>query len=587
MTELLDRLAVRRITRVVSIDDENAIPRMDDPEIFARELARVAPRKVAHVGKIVPSFAVIAELRNEISGDDTDDRAAAIQRLLEREIHKGGISSDDIRKAAAELFHGHIGKTAATLKKLFPGLAFDAESFESWSNNCERVIAEADDENRILLLVDEINDHEPGIDLNGVQVLADLWTRFPKERAFVDSIIVTSNCNSQEEFSEAQHMLARIRTHINEESLTYGVTRAYVLSKERLAGDVDTGSLNRSMIAHINRVVATDLRGQLIDLTGGVLKKALLESLEWLEQIPIAEFQGSVFISSQFEGAGELDTLLRLTSLKQRFGIDEKLKSDGALRSKIAELRTFALSHIDAEHVDAAQGQLGALRALEFERPGEQLNSLLTPLSCGDVFEFDLEERGQKVLAILLANPCDLVLRSTGKRKSRRGWLVKLQKAPASDVGLLIGNDDRGYVLKTGSRPADLCYVFNNSTVDAIDLDVLDLCWTNREGRAELAPSRIGDSFEFVLPSQAARLRALSAQLTENPKTVDLWEHMLSPIVADVGEVEIGNLRLSKELSYGVRRVWRLMPEFAAAVLASCMSTVSRPAFGHDYLKQG
>ena len=188
---------------------------------------------------------------------------------------------------------------------------------------------------------------------------------------YVDTIILTSACAPHEEFEESSRLVAALRTDIQDPNVRAKVRRAFVISKARL----DKGNLDKHFEMHLSRIDAADLRSQLADLTKAALNKAVSDSLQWLEDMPLSEFHGSVFVSSEKEGSAELDTLLRLVSIRQRVELETQFGETGPLQEKIVQMRQLSLKHLDPDYAKASHAELRALREQEFERSGKLLNS--------------------------------------------------------------------------------------------------------------------------------------------------------------------------------------------------------------------
>lgn len=585
MTELASLLEERRIRKIVCIDDENAPPRIESLEDAANAIARNPPRRIRLFAQQDPRFEKLSALRASLVSEESDEVRARLGPLLQELADEHKLQGKDLEALGRHMYQGYVGDTTKRLRAPFQGQQLEPLSFREWQERATEIVAHATQENRVLLLVDEINERERDIDLNGVKLLSSLWRNHVTSVQFIDVIVLTSNCSPEQEFEEARSLLESVRDDLKDPELSREVARAFVISKDRL----DRDPLEAHFVVHLTRMKAAQLRWELVTLTTKALDDANKESLTWLEQIPLSAFQGSVFASSESEGAAEIETLLRLVGIRQRAGLEKKLKSDGELRAKIAEMRAFSLKRLDAAHVTASQPDLQTLRKLEFERAGDHVNSLFAPIACGDVFTFRAEKF--ETSAMLLANPCDLALRSDGSRKLRRGWLVKV----LSDTkGALVeierkrgGLAPLSYMLTTGSREEDAAYLFNNSNVESVDLSILDFCWTNADGRVELKPPTAKEAFDFVLPSQRKRLQFL-AKVANSGKlgVIELWGTEFKPAVGDVGkdvEHAMDGISLERSICFDVARVWRLAPDFAAAVLAALAQSIARPAFGHDF----
>jgi hypothetical protein len=582
MTALGDRLAGRSIARVYCIDDDNVPPLIQTADEAAAAIATQQTRRMRAFAALDSRFNDVSLLRQQISNLEVDERSAQLRPVVDELATQQGLQGKDFEALRATLYQGYKGETAEKLRVPFPGRLLTSLSFAEWQRDAEQILGSATATSRILLLVDEINTREPDVDLDGVKLLASLWRSHRGALAFIDVIVLTSHCRPAQEFAEAQTLLESVRAELRDPALEPQVTRAFVLSKDRL----DQQPLEQQFVIHLNRLQAAQLRGELVTLTTQVLQEAIRDSVSWLEQIPLSQFQGSVFVSSESEGAAEIDTLLRMAAIRQRVGLEKKLRMDGELRAKIAAMRSFSLKAIDADQVTASQLELRQLRQQEFERAGDHVNSLLAPLACGDVFIFKSDQLERT--AMLLANPCDLVMRSDGTRKLRRGWLVELTKGAKAE--LLQREQQQGaraplsYMLPTGNRDEDEAYLFNNSSIEAIDLAVLDLCWTNEGGKVAFDPRSAQQAAQFVLPPQGKRLLVLARRVNEAKfTTIELWGYDFAPVVEQAENVELGNVRTSTRVSYEIRRDWRLAPEFAGAVLSAMSQCIARPVFGHDY----
>jgi hypothetical protein len=257
-------------------------------------------------------------------------------------------------------------------------------------------------------------------------------------------------------------------------------------------------------------------------------------------------------------------------------------------------MRKFSMAHIDADYTAASRVELRKIRQHEFERPGAQLNSLFAPLACGDVFEWieSSNNNAQKKTAVLLANPCDLMLRLSGRRKSKRGWLVPFEKdtrrkieAQIKAIGGTVGGSIL-YSLFTGSEQEDIAYLFFNANVDAIELDVLDLCWTNEDGRSSFSVDA-AKSQETLLPAQRARLKLTAKRAASNNGfgDIEIFGLRLPVALKPAEEYLVEGIGVSQTIEYPIQRVFQIAPEFSAAALTSLSHSIARPAFNHDYMR--
>ena len=588
MTNLLNRLSERKITKIYCIDDENAGPAISTLDDVVDALATLSPTKLDAVARRDHRFADIVEHRRALGKVEREELRAVLRPAVADLVDNLQMSSSDFQGIAEIRNQGHIGETAKKFKVPFKGALIHALSFAEWRSRAVEIIGSASSEARVLLLIDELNDHEPDVDLNGAKLLAELWSNYGESVAFFDLVVVTSNCQPNDEIKEAAEVLCAVRANISDPQKAQAVQRTFVLSKARLSKT----PLERELVIHIDRISATQLRGELTDIAKTLLREAVDESIKFLEEIPLAAFQGSVFASSENEGSAEIDTLLRLASIHQRTRLEESLSTAPKLRKKIVEMRRFSLKALDEQLEEASQSQLRRLRTQEFERQGSQINPLMVAIASGDVFRMTLMKGKAPIVkdVMLLANPCDLVLRQNGKRKLNRGWLVEVTKDTKATIDTRAAAPNHrpplAYVLNTGDKPEDIAYLFNNSNVESVDLGALDLCWSNSKGAAVFYAVDAAAAYDFVLPNQRKRLEIL-AERAEAGKfsNMELWGGMVEVQSQPIAATAVCGVTIERQQSYPIFRVWRLAPEFASAALLSLSHSIARPAFGHDFLR--
>lgn len=589
MTKLTDQLTSRKIRRIISIDDENAAPVIDTFDALVDAVTNGKTRPLRILAKRDPRFQAVVAKGTELAGESAEDRRAELRADLAQLVEAHKLGGEDYKKIAQVLYSGHQGETSRKLGRLFPGGRIEAFSFAQWEQQYAEILNASSDDARVLLLVDERNEHEATTELNGRRLLAKLWMEHTGRMDHVDTIILTSVCAPRAEFEESSNLVAELRGAIADVDKRAKVRRAFVISKERL----DVGDLEKQFEMHLSRIEAADLRSQLADLTKRALHNAVSDSLQWLEDIPLPQFHGSVFVSSENEGSSELDTLLRLVSIRQRGELEKQFANVAPLQEKISQMRRFSLKHLDPDYAKASHRELRSLRQQEFERSGKPLNAMMTPLSCGDVFQLTESAEGggnTERLAVLLANPCDLTLRANGRRKAKRGWLVPLRKDSKKNLEVIIKESGEGatllYKLYTGGEDDDVGYLFTNSSVDAVDLDILDLCWTNVEGRATLDPAALAASSDAIMVAQKKRMGILAQRAAgDRFQDIELFGTEYLPKKAKVPKIAVGTVELGTKIEYPIVRVFSLASEFAAAALSSLSQSIARPAFGHDFVR--
>ena len=121
---------------------------------------------------------------------------------------------------------------------------------------------------------------------------------------------------------------------------------------------------------------------------------------------------------------------LRVFHIQRRHALNEELR-DPKVQKLILKSRNFRreTAEFRSKKPVAEMRLFREWREREVFEDGVGLNELHSPLACGDVFEFEKKER-----SILLAQPCDLMIRDDGKRRAQAGLLVPVIELVGEDI---------------------------------------------------------------------------------------------------------------------------------------------------------
>ena len=195
----------------------------------------------------------------------------------------------------------------------------------------------------------------------------------------------------------------------------------YPLSKDRLVVETEdyepfiSGLKNILWVKHIE---------SLKKHTGKIFQDAFNKTIDRYHDIQPPAYKQIIVDSSQKEGCREIDTTLRLIQII----LDKEIK--GAITEEILSRINSEINLISTIHTTDIVHQYPevdkqAKSFIKDERflDGNIINSLYTPLQNGDIFKIN------NTLYILLCQPCNISIRSDGKRGSNdydTGFLVKL-----------------------------------------------------------------------------------------------------------------------------------------------------------------
>lgn len=190
--------------------------------------------------------------------------------------------------------------------------------------------------------------------------------------------------------------------------------RFVVIAKQRLAGD---GEPEHYSFLRMVRLAALSSRcASMKKAAWKIFAESVEAAQEAMERVSVLDFDQIVLTSSRREGVWEPDTLFRVFSVFMRQEARRRLHEDSEadISTKVAEARKVSSIPVEAEAAFGSEPLCAeAIRVHRFElfESCELLNSHHLPVDLGDIFE---TSKGQRY--ILLAQPCDLMVRSNGRR---------------------------------------------------------------------------------------------------------------------------------------------------------------------------
>lgn len=196
----------------------------------------------------------------------------------------------------------------------------------------------------------------------------------------------------------------------------------YPLSKERLTIDTEDYSAFISGLKNILWVKHIEL---IKEHTNAILQKAFNETINRYLDIQPPTYKQIIVDSSYTEGCHEIDTTLRLFQIILDKKIKESITEDTlSLINKNSDLilDIQAQSDVNCQYPEVNDQAISFIKDERF-LDGSIINSIYAPIQNGDIFKIN------KTLYILLCQPCNISIRSEGKRGNNdydTGFLVKL-----------------------------------------------------------------------------------------------------------------------------------------------------------------
>ena len=360
-----------------------------------------------------------------------------------------------------------------------------------------------------------------------------------------------------------------------------------VIAKERLTSE----SPDYYQFLRMLRLVGLSGRYANVKLkTWWIFKKSVAEAEVAVERLSVPDFDRIVFGSSRREGVWEPDTLFRVFGILMRRAARRRLHQDDELFSHVSDARRIStISEKLAGALGEERASPEALRIQRFEsyESAGDFNQFHFPIELGDIFEKISTRRRY----ILLAQPCDLMVRGNGKRsydnKCRRtGAFVELVVNP--------GNRKDGWgVLPFYDEDTGGSAFANFAKVHQALLAVLDLCALRADGVAKID---VGAACpDLVIQPWKARYKRLvsffsraldryeqlrNEQLRNRRLANDLNLLVLPRLSATVGHrATVDN----RTVEYDLKRVMRLRQPWSGALFTSFAQYQARAAFKHPF----
>lgn len=423
-----------------------------------------------------------------------------------------------------------------------------------WHSRADELLERAESEPTLFLI-----DQRLGKGREGGLLVKDLLTKASEGCFFC---ILSADVGIENEFDYWQTMCD-----------DYGFTPGQVgiVAKEHLTGDQI--GFARMLKISLTASEVEEIRTGVMDAA----RQGLEAGLSRFGELDLPTLTSIVFESSLVEGAWEVETILRVVRAFVNESLDNHVYGD----PKIADaVRTIAAAASVGTGTD--ERLVNAAFEIQFaERyvTGDYLSERRLAPANGDIFELGDESDGRS-LWVLVAQPCDLAIRSDGRRGGSPTHLTilpieQMKKAPrGSHVELL------------HYFPPDADKAFVRLTKPVyVPTAILDLAAFSADGQAVWAPGTDVEAIRVVgWKKRAAKVSEQFERAFHNFEQLDddsryRIRELSLPAVQDT---EIFPKVDGDTVRYPIKRVGRLRERQAETVLQAFGLALSRTAEAHD-----
>lgn len=557
-------LSALGVTRVVYVDDAND-EGVSVEDVLAAALgldAALLLTAFPELGDSIPDdrevlTAKIREVWGQLDPAVQSERGQAVVVAARR---NDGNETDDVADVSI-------------LSQLIPGEKLVSLSPAQWDAQKDQLLQDSKKQRTLFLFDRDFSDAD-GDSEGGIKIIASLLARNDTESLICGLLTHTATPETQpqqwEDLSKA-HGIPRDRfvvipkLHLSKAPILFAQTLKFA------ALSPDFAELKR--------------------ITKEIIAAAATAAANRVEEVSIYDLDHIVFQVSADEGLWEPDMLFRLHTMFHRIE-SRRLAYDGRELEEIAaNLR--AVSGIPTRcDVLPTPASAWALQREELYERDDHLNKNHLPLELGDIFERTGGDSPKKY--ILLAQPCDLMVRGDGKRHPELLRVPLVEVTPADSSPNY--SEEMPYFDPSPSKK----WFVKLKAVHFVRSRILDLCSFNQDGIARLTVD--GNVPPNVRPSWRARHDILAHHWGRAVSKAD----MLAPVDNESQAVKQAKKQIAKNLgsmvfdddlfkgslaeadgacsvTYNCKRVGRLSRARAIGLLMSYTATLGRPAYDRDF----
>jgi hypothetical protein len=548
LSALLGRAA---IARVIWIDDyfanESPIERL--MELIVQDLPKLADLlPPALLEGIAPEHPDADVLRTRI-GPWWESLEAAERQSNYREVLRRTTGSADDRSAMS------------ALNEILGDLPVTRLSMKGWTEQRQTLLAS---DQKTLILFDKDFGLEGLGPTVGLEEVKRIVGARPPELVMCG--LVTHTISVKEEYLE---WLALADIGIDRE-------RVIVISKSRLVDD----PMDFPRAIKLTLLSPEIRRLKLLVLKA--IEQARAAASDRMEkEVTLYDFEHIVFRLSQVEGVWEPDTLFRLYGIFSRRQSRTIAEADAEIGEVVGQIRN--LTSLQTVSTGAEEITSWKIQHEEMYEEAGYLRRHHLPLELGDIFK---AEDGK--LFILLTQPCDLAIRSNGKRNGYVSALMLAEVRVADQMSADGMHELPYYDLIKGES----AWVFFRR-VHYVHPSILDLCVYENDGytnfsEGQTCPAVVirslhtrHDRVSVEMKAALEDCRAIEANVTGAARE-RLQRITLSELTGGARLMKPRIVQDGHGLSFGLQRIGRLLQPWSTDVLNHYGQFMSRIAFELD-----
>jgi len=305
----------------------------------------------------------------------------------------------------------------------------------------------------------------------------------------------------------------------------------------------------------------------------------IARAAEQLEDMPPRVLEDLVYRSSAIEGAWEGETFARVIGCHVTRSTRGREVTDTELKAVIRRARLLSKHAPVKDERSLTYAQ--ELQQTENYIAGDWVNAMQLPLENGDIFE--LSGGDQPAYYVLLAQPCDLVLRANGEREAQEAALLPIESQANPKQTLLT----EPLPIKP-PEPLPVSAEVRLKKGQIVSLETLDLCWFSDAGTTVIEDVDASDDKQMLTEGMNERRRFLTerarlalAELNAAEDATPLHGLLVERLSSGPARVQ-HDRGAPQRWAFPLCRVARLSRAQAEALLVRYSAAQARAAFDHD-----
>jgi len=347
--------------------------------------------------------------------------------------------------------------------------------------------------------------------------------------------------------------------------------RFAVVSKESLTAE-DGGGYDALRVA-FKEAFLKDWCFSIAARSGDAMSAALKEASATLLALKVDELAAAFFRKAFKDGTLEPDVLLRVFFLAARIKLQDHRRQDQTLWKRLSSIRRV-LAETPSDRLRSSPSEaLRQWREREIFDPAEVVNETFSPIFLGDVFT--IERGGKKLYYVLVAQPCDLMIRDTGLRNNNEALFLAVSDKPPKNQSFAYEFEfpvlGKRWILYSGSIP--------------VNLNLLDITSFRADGKLLFTGSI--EPAELMLPGVIKKLEQLRRSFSGLFKASG--ERTGAPIAGKYRRLSVSQFAGEDEplkddrIELRINRVGRIRSPYAEAILSGFALYHTRVAFDYDF----